>query len=632
MKRMILWGLSAFLLATSLRAAEPEALPLDGEIRQVTLYRDQALVTRRIEVPAGEGVRVIAISRLPEMLVEDSAYAEGDANTEIRAVRVSKRVIAQSEREDVRKLTLEIEELQKQMAMANNQLQVATQNLASLEQLMNFTAATAHGDLNRGVLNGDTLITLSKYAMEGRAERAAEKLELEQQTKEFEKQIALKSQELNLISQATTKEQSEARIVVTTKDGGAGVVDFSYRVSGCSWSPQYVIRGSLGEKSFTLRYSALVQQMSGEPWNQAKLILSTASPSINASGPTLTPFRVTCAPFNGAQADSNDPFGGPQQAAIPAYANSDGGDMLQQKAQSLRRKQNEVEQSYQGNTAKALPMQRDLELNNIATELQNLELMVHAKQTSGLANDAQEDVSSQTYTIEQDVTLDSRREQQWVQIVESKLEGNLYHVAIPLLSSYAYREAELVNSQEFSLLGGPATIYLDDRFVGKADIPSTASGQRLIIGFGADPQVRTRRELLTKTDDVQGGNRRVKFSYRLVVSNFKSQPVDIRLMDRLPLAQRANEISVRLESPTTEISSDELYKRMQEPRGILRWDLQVAPGTHGSKATDVNYAYTVEFDRNRSLAAVASNDIMQVDYLEMAAPAMGGGMGGAPQP
>ena len=61
-------------------------------------------------------------------------------------------------------------------------------------------------------------------------------------------------------------------------------------------------------------------------------------------------------------------------------------------------------------------------------------------------------------------------------------------------------------------------------------IPTTASGQRLVIGFGADQQVRTRRELVDKFDELQGGNRQLKFVYRLVLSNFKDQPVTVRLI------------------------------------------------------------------------------------------------------
>ena len=217
-----------------------------------------------------------------------------------------------------------------------------------------------------------------------------------------------------------------------------------------------------------------------------------------------------------------------------------------------------------------------------------------------------------------------------MQILETELAGEIYHVATPLLSTYAYREAELTNTQPCGLLGGPATVYLDERFVGCTQIPSTASGQSLTIGCGADQQVRTRRELRDKQDQVQGGNRQLKFVYRLVLSNFKDEPVAVRLVDRMPVTRQNQQLSVRLDDPQLPISDDGLYQRVLRPVGLLRWDLTVPAGRHGSQAFDVQYSYTVEFDRN--LTPVTQQDsggTCHTEYQDMRLPAGGmGGMGG----
>src|SRR5690606_24609758 len=136
------------------------------------------------------------------------------------------------------------------------------------------------------------------------------------------------------------------------------------------------------------------------------------------------------------------------------------------------------------------------------------------------------------------------------------------------------------------LLGGPATVYLDDRFVGRMPLPTTASGQRLMIGLGADQQVRTRRELQNKRDEIQGGNRRLHFQYRLVIANFKSEPVTVRLMDRTPLPENPQAISTKLDEFAKPLSEDPLYLRIEHPRGILRWDVSVPGGSFGGHASD----------------------------------------------
>ena len=599
---------------------------IDGTIEQVTLYRNQALVTRRIEVPAGDGLRIVKVGRLPELLVPDSVYAEGEGTTEVRAVRVAGSVESESQREDVRALESEIEELGQQLAAVSSESEVVAQDLQFLDRLMSFTASTSAADLNRGVLDAEALIQLTGFSMAQRRELAAQKLQLQQSTAELTEQLNVKQRRHGVLVKGRQTTVYHAEVFLETEEGAEGTLQLSYLVNGCGWSPQYTIRGSLGEDMFAVRYSALVSQMSGETWEGVELTLSTASPSVSSSGPTLTPFRVTLdADRNASQVD---PFANaPNQAAV---AEAD----LSERLKSLRAQQRSAETRSYGKEAGSTAIERDLTLNTLAGQMQQIELQAEARGAANLTLGAADDVASQVYRLSQPVSLNSRREQQLVQIAEASLPGQLYHVATPLLSSYAYREAELQNTQPIGLLGGPASVYLDDRFVGRTEIPTTASGQRLLVGFGADQQVRTRRELLAKEDEIHGGNRRLRFQYRLVLSNFKDRPVKVRLMDRMPVATELQQISVRLEPPQQPLSEDRLYQRILQPRGILRWDVEVDAGQHGSDAYDVEYAYTVEFDRSRSLSTGEMQQQMEADYMEMQLPSGMGGMGGGvpPQP
>lgn len=598
----------------------------DGTIQQVTLYRSQALVTRRIEVPAGDGLRVVKVGRLPELLVPDSVYAEGEGTTEVRAVRVSGSVESESQREDVRALESEIEELGQQLAAVSSEAEVVAQDLQFLDGLMGFTATTSAADLNRGVLDAEALIQLTEFSMAQRRELAAQKLQLQQSAAALTEQLNVKQRRHGVLVKGRQTTVYQAEVFLETAAGAEGTLQLSYLVNGCGWSPQYTIRGSLGEDTFAVRYSALVSQMSGETWEGVELTLSTASPSVSSSGPTLTPFRVTL--DTERNASQEDPFAqAPNQSAV---AEAD----LSERLKSLRAQQRTAETRSYGKETGSTPIERDLTLNTLAGQMQQIELQAEARGAANLTLGAADDVASQVYRLSQPVSLNSRREQQLVQIAEANLTGQLYHVATPLLSSYAYREAELQNSQPIGLLGGPASVYLDDRFVGRTEIPTTASGQRLLVGFGADQQVRTRRELLAKEDEIQGGNRRLRFQYRLVLSNFKDRPVKVRLMDRMPVATELQQISVRLEPPQQPLSEDRLYQRILQPRGILRWDVEVDAGQHGSDAFDVEYAYTIEFDRSRSLSSGEMQQQMEADYMEMQLPSGMGGMGGGvpPQP
>lgn len=634
--------------------------PQPGELVEVTLYRNQALVTRRVEVAASEREQEVYVGRLPEQVVADSVFAEGDSAVDVRGVRVRRTAGNQSNSREVQRLRDAQRENQRETAENQQRMESIQKRRNYIDNLMQFTSNSKDIDVNRGLLDAEALEKLVDFGMSAQSRLASEQFELTQRLKELEQKAADLQEQLQLLTRSV-QAVHEATVIVSTPEQAGGSVRLSYLVSGCSWSPQYTLRGALGSDRFDLRYTGLVQQMSGEDWRDVKLTLSTASPNISAAGPVLTPFRVgTSTPANGpaktgqVQGPAGDPFSGPRRGGGAAGAGSGsygaaggyGGDVagpqsaqqLQQESRSLRRKQSEVANQYAGAQSGSDNLNRDLALNSVANEFQSLELKAEASQIKTLADDATEEVSSQSYEIAQAVSLASRREQHSVLIADAELGGELYHVATPLLSSFAYREADIINDREFGLLGGQATVYLDGRFVGRTEFPSIAAGQHLIVGFGADQQVRTRRELLDKQDDIQGGNRRLTFNYRLVVANFKDQPVALRMMDRMPIAVRGADVSIQYDASSPELSDDGLYRRIQRPRGILRWDLEVPADRFGEDAFDLDYSYSLEFDRTLNLGTAVQSDSpqMQQDLLEFSAPSSGmGGMGGGlfrPQP
>jgi uncharacterized protein (TIGR02231 family) len=186
-----------------------------------------------------------------------------------------------------------------------------------------------------------------------------------------------------------------------------------------------------------------------------------------------------------------------------------------------------------------------------------------------------------------------------------------------VLTSYVYREAELTNTSDEDLLAGPMSVYLDGRFVGQSDIPTVARGQTFVVGFGADPQLRTRRELADKEDDVQGGNRETRFDYRLVVENFTGQAIAVRVLDRLPHAENGVDIRITLGETSDPISRDKLYQRQERPMGILRWDIEVPAGAAGEDARLVEYQYTVEYDRQFVVSLPTAKQTLEEEFRRL---------------
>ncbi|MCM2371257.1 DUF4139 domain-containing protein [Aporhodopirellula aestuarii] len=648
-------------------AERTAAVVAEGEITDVTLFRDSALVTRSVALtadqPLGPGAHEVLVTGLPEQLIVSSVFAEGSDSISIRAVRVVQEPIGESARDEVQELDNRLEEIGLELARLAKAREVAQRNLTTLDQMIAFTRHAADTDLNAGVLDAEAMTHLLTYSMRQRAELNESLFDFENETNELNEHRTQVTRERSRLTDGSRNTRYEARVFIDVAEDGAvaddsdetadesqakpDVIRLSYSVGGCGWTPQYTMSGKIDSDQVTMRYGAVIGQLSGESWDRVRLTLSTTSPLASASGPSLAPLRVR-ATYASNQSDDglDDPFGdemgmgmgmnqqslAPPQA-MPSQMEGSGimygknTSVLQSRMSSLRQQQQSVEQAS-GKGGKAdQGIARDMQLNRIADEMQNLEFMASARKARGLASDASDEVATQTYVLDGPVSLESRREQQLVEIVEKDLTGELYHVAIPLLSSFAYREAELVNELPFGLLSGPASIYLDDRFVGTMTVPTTASGQKLLIGFGADGQVRTRRELVDKSDAIQGGNRKLGFEYRLVLSNFKDRELSVRLLDRIPLSGQAEQIRVELGEVTAPLSNDRLFERMQKPYGLLRWDLTLGASTHGSEATDVKYGYSVEFDRSRVLSVEPTTEEEVSDFNLPGG--MGGGMGGS---
>lgn len=224
---------------------------------------------------------------------------------------------------------------------------------------------------------------------------------------------------------------------------------------------------------------------------------------------------------------------------------------------------------------------------------------------------------SLTYKLNNPVTLTSRSSRQMVRIVSTDLPSRFYHVATPVLTSYVYREAEVANASTEDLLGGPINVYLDERFVGRGEIPTVARGQTFVVGFGADPQLRARRELIEKSDGINGGNRELRFDYRLVVENFKDQAADIRVIDRMPTSRSDANIRITRNDFSVELSQDQLYQRLEKPEGILRWDITVPANATVNESELIEYSYTVEYDRKYMVSLPGTLNQQKLEFEQL---------------
>lgn len=583
-------ALSVSLIAATLACVAPpssavETIEQDGKVSAVTLYRGQALVQRRVNVPGAGGSYEVVVSNLPEQVESSSLFAEGSDGLAVRAVRFRQRSVGQEPREEVRKIELEIKTVQQKILLNKKMQELAEKQMKYLDGLDAFAGPTAKEELVSGTLDAEALQKVTEFTFQQRKLTLEQQVELSLEADQLTASLEQQQRALAELTQGSRKAVREAVVFLEKQGEAAETLRLNYLVAGCGWSPTYTVRAQSNKADVSLEYNALIQQVSGEDWSSVELTLSTASPALSSAGPGLAPFKVTL----NAQS---------QKGAL--VASKDAGELQMQLENfySLQRQNlddNRKAATIQGNNATAW------NINYGANGLQNLELICDIDALN-MAQMSLTGGPTLSYTLATPVSLDSRTDQQIVRITQASLPSSHYHIATPVLSQYVYREAELKNASQFDLLEGAVQVYLDNRFVGRSELPTVSRGQTFVVGLGADPQLRARRELIDRSDDVQGGNRELGFLYRLKIENYKQEPTLVRLLDRLPVSAQNGQIRVTMESGEEKLSQDSVYQEVERPQGLLRWDVEVAANA-GDEAATVEYRYLIEYDRQFNLAA-----------------------------
>src|SRR5208283_2891418 len=96
-------------------------------------------------------------------------------------------------------------------------------------------------------------------------------------------------------------------------------------------------------------------------------------------------------------------------------------------------------------------------------------------------------------------------------------------------------------------------------------------------------------------------------------------------------SDRPTDVRIKLGDLKDPLSKDEFYARTERPKGILRWEINVAAGATGEKVRIVDYGFTLDFDRNLALhipgAGVEEGQPAAARAEGMGGGGMGGGMG-----
>ena len=266
-----------------------------SRIIEVTVYQGEALVTREVQVPEGEGTVELTVGPLPEQTVERSLFTESLDGSRVLSTRFRSRAIPSDTRQEVRSKQAQIKQLEAEGERLKKEISVQAEDLVYLQGLSRFTSAMLTSLTEKGRVDSEPIVTLSKFIMDNRGTKSKNEMDLRQRLQANTEEAAFLNRQLTELTVGSSRIERDAVIVVQKTKAQGGTVRLGYVVGAATWTPQYRLRAGAADAPVRLEYLAAVTQQTGEPWTNVRIALSTALPSLDSAPPELLPLKMAVA-------------------------------------------------------------------------------------------------------------------------------------------------------------------------------------------------------------------------------------------------------------------------------------------------------------------------------------------------
>jgi uncharacterized protein (TIGR02231 family) len=541
MRRLPVAVFAAVLGSSAAGAADIAAT---STIAAVTVFPTGAEVIRAAKVKVPEGEHAVIIDHLPPTAVPGSVRVEGKATGRLDIGSVDTRRIlvpfgdpAQQATER-RRLETEIEKLRDEHAGIEAEVKAADAQKALISKLTELPTVPSGsgGPAPQTQVDWGQLFALvgSKLAEAERAQLAARiKLrDVERNIADLEKKLAA----------LAPSQQQRTEVKVFVNAGAALEADLTirYQVGNANWQPYYDARLATGSRTtapkLALVRRASIQQRSGEDWVDVAIELSTTRPGTGTATPELIPMTVDFAP--------DLPV--PRQYAPAPTAGA---------TRSLRG--------------------RD---DSASGEAESAKLAAAAAPAMEAAQEQRASVEAAAFQavfkVPGKLTVPGNGEQKRVQLDQADIDPALVVRTAPRLEPKAYLYAKITVPKVTPYLPGAVSLFRDGSFVGGGRLPQLTPGEEHELGFGPDDAMRVRHALVEEKRGESGiitASKSDVRSYRITVKNAHAQPVQLSIVDQIPVSQH-QDIKVELNAKTPPTRRD-----IDDKRGVIAWDQAIQP-------------------------------------------------------
>ncbi|MDH5526348.1 MAG: mucoidy inhibitor MuiA family protein [Nitrospirota bacterium] len=548
--RVFGWVL-ALAICTPLTAWGVE-IQADSRLTAVTVFPGSAEVTRTatVRLPAGSSTVVV-----PEMVPfpEDTLQATGDGAVAVTivSVEVARRFLAQVADGEERALRDRIQALEDDKRAGIDRVNALRAQVDFIRNVI----STSPPSVKEGMLRDDPAKWRTAWSAigdgMGQALAGIQKEEVARRATNAE--IERLRNELNRIATGR-KMVFDVRVQVTAAKAGEFHLSLKHTVSGATWTPRYDLRLEPDAGRVAITQQAEVRNRTGEAWEGVTLRLSTTRPAQGVAMPEPAPWFIDF----------------PQLPVVMGRARGFAGSpaAFEEAEMELRVSKNDA----------------------FADEVPAAPVL--AERVAAVAEVAE---FTAEYAIDGRQTLPADNEPHTFTVAEHAAAASLLVRTWPATRAAAYLYARLTYGGEIPLPAGPATVFRDGVMVGRYPMPEIRPGETIKLPFGVDDRVVVTHQVdsdLTGKGGIIGKRREVARGFRIGVENFHTQPIDVTVYDRLPVAKN-EDIRVR---PIRENTPDTPQGDDAIP-GVLAWERVIPPG----EKHDIRFGYEVSFPKDRQV-------------------------------
>lgn len=620
---------ACIVLATflSFQAFAQKTQVVNSSIRQVTMYRNGAEVTRDISVTLDEGMHELVFKGMSGSLDKESIRLSGLADLTVLSVLPKMNYNQEGEKlKTMKQLEARSEAFKEKLAFERGMEQIYKQE----EEML----------IKNQQLGGDKVAmkTLElKEAVEFQRKRLIEvlqkKLETANNIKKWDDSLKAIGKELSPLITDSQKGTMEIVVTVSAKKTAQVKLELSYYLADAGWYPSYDAKLTDLSTSLSLQFKAGMYQYSGEDWKKVKLILSSANPKDKMLVPELkTWYWGSLNDYSQYQAVSTDDLSGnnsitevsgfvkdEQNGSIPGAAviitgtnvgtTTDVNGFYQLSIPvNLPAKQRQLTFAFVGYVSQShVITERRIDINlqpdvkalqevavvgyggkgkKIASRVAGMSMAQGA--SIGLNTNEKEALTSVTYEIPVAYTLLSDGKTYTADLKTEQISDSYYeYLAVPKVRQEVFLNAYLPSWANLSLLPGDVNLYLENSYVGKTRLDPANAQDTLSLSFGVDKSVSVRREQVKSYTKRQflGSNVTENRSYRIALRNTKKVPVRIVVKDQYPLA-RSKDVEVFDKSAQD--------AKVDENTGELTWNLSLPAG----ESKELNLRYSVKYPKS----------------------------------